>query len=101
MILRLLAAGMLLGILASACGSSDDEAASEDNDAAAQPESAPLDVQANSFSLGEPFRINASLLPPPIGEQGCVPTTVTPLATGQHDGALPVSRSVGNRRTDP
>ncbi len=69
MILRLLAAGMLLGILASACGSSDDEAASEDNDAAAQPESAPLDVQANSFSLGEPFRINASLLPPPIGEQ--------------------------------
>ena len=39
--------------------------------------------------------------PPPIGEQGCVPTTVTPLATGQHDGALPVSRSVGNRRTDP
>jgi hypothetical protein len=69
MILRLIVAAMLLGILASACSSSDDEASSDGADAAAQPESAPLDAQANSFSLGEPFRIDASVLPPPIGEQ--------------------------------
>lgn len=69
MTLRLIVAAMLLGILAAACGSSDDEAAPEVADAAAQPESAPLAVQANSFSLGEPFRIDASVLPTLIGEQ--------------------------------
>lgn len=69
MILRLIVVAMLLGTLSSACGSSDDEASSDGADAAAQPESAPLDVQANSFSLGEPFRISASPLPPPLGEQ--------------------------------
>lgn len=69
MILRLIVAAMLLGILASACGSSDDEASSDVADAAAQPDSAPLETQANLFSLGEPFRIDASQLPTLIGEQ--------------------------------
>jgi hypothetical protein len=68
MILRLIVAAMLLMVLAAACGSSDDEGA-DGADAAAQPDSAPLDAQANSFSLGEPFRVPASVLPPPIGEQ--------------------------------
>ena len=72
MIVRLLTVAMLLGLLASACGSSDDEASEGNTDAAAQPESAPLEAQTYSFSLGEPFRINASQLPPPLGEQPLV-----------------------------
>ena len=69
MMLRLIVAAMLLGILAAACSSSDEEEPSGAADAAVQPDSAPLEAQANSFSLGEPFRIDASVLPTLIGEQ--------------------------------
>ena len=69
MILKLFVAAALLGMFATACAMSDDGTTGAAAEAIPEAGSAPLEPQSFSFSLGEPFRIDASQLPPPIGEQ--------------------------------
>ncbi len=60
----------------AACGASDEGSTATEVDTASQPTTAPLEPARMVLAQGEPFRVDASSLPPPLGEQLLIGTVV-------------------------
>ena len=74
--IRVLAAGLVMLLLLAACGGAEDSAPASAAEEA--PEAAPVELAAlgTQVVMAEAFRIDASPLPPPIGEQALQGTVV-------------------------
>ena len=102
--IRALAASAVILLLLAACGGAEDPAP-----ALAEDEAAPVELEAlvTQVVMAEAFRIDASPLPPPIGEQALEGTVVfkfVSVAAGLSikDETIPVvSVTYWNRRTGP
>lgn len=72
----LIAALIIAGMLVAGCGASDEGPAATEVSTASEPTTAPLEPARMVLAQGEPFRIDASSLPPPLGEQPLIGTMV-------------------------
>ncbi len=74
--IKVLAAGVVSLLLLAACGGAEDPAPDPAAEKAAEAASVELEALGTQVVMEEPFRIDASPLPPPIGEQPLQGTVV-------------------------